>query len=128
MSTTDSAGSTVHASAMSVPNIRRFLIGQAISNIGTFFQIVAQSLLVLDLTGSGFALGATMGVQFVPILVLGPSAGVLIDRIRIPRLLMITAALAGLESLLLGLLTSTGHITVVWILAMSFVLGIVQVG
>src|SRR3954468_16110812 len=122
MSTTDSAGSTVHASAMSVPNVRRFLIGQAISNIGTFFQVVAQSLLVLDLTGSGFALGATMGVQFLPILLLGPVAGVVIDRIRIPRLLTVTAIIAGLEALALGVLTSTGHIGLGWILTLSFVL------
>jgi MFS family permease len=89
---------------------------------------VAQSLLVLDLTGSGFALGATMGVQFLPLLVLGPSAGVLIDRIRIPRLLTVTAVLAGVEALALGLLTTTGHINVAWILSLSFLLGIVQVG
>jgi MFS family permease len=109
-------------------NLRRFLIGQGLSNIGTFFQIVAQSLLVLDLTKSGFALGAAMGVQFLPILVLGPVAGVVIDRVRIPRLLTMTAVLAGLEALTLGLLTTTGHINVAWILALSFVLGVVQVG
>jgi len=46
--------------AAAVPNVRRFLVGQGISNVGTFFQIVAQSLLVLDLTGSGLALGAAI--------------------------------------------------------------------
>ena len=122
----DQAGSG--GSALGVPNVRRFLVGQGISNIGTFFQVVAQSLLVLDLTKSGFALGATMGVQFVPILVLGPYAGVLIDRVRIPRLLIITAICAGLEALALGVLSSTGHINIAWILGLSFVLGIVQVG
>ena len=116
------------SSGAGVPNIRRFLVGQGISNIGTFFQIVAQSLLVLDLTGSGFALGATMSLQFLPVLVLGPWAGVLIDRIRIPRLLTVTAVLAGLQALTLGLLTSTGHINVAWILGLSLLLGVAQVG
>jgi MFS family permease len=115
-------------SALRVVNVRRFLIGQGLSNIGTFFQIVAQSLLVLDLTGSGFALGAAMGAQFLPILVLGPFAGVLIDRMRIPRLLTVTAVLAGLEALALGVLTTTDHITLHWILGLSFALGVVQVG
>lgn len=115
-------------SALAVPNLRRFLIGQGISNIGTFFQVVAQSLLVLDLTGSGLALGAAMGMQFLPLLILGPSAGVVIDRVRIPRLLTATAVLAGIEALTLGLLTTTGHINVAWILGLSFVLGIAQVG
>jgi MFS family permease len=115
-------------SALAVPNVRRFLAGQAVSNIGTFFQVVAQSLLILDLTGSGFALGATMSVQFLPILLLGPFAGVLIDRIRIPRLLIATAVLAGLEALALGVLSSTGNINVAWILCLSLLLGVVQVG
>ncbi len=118
----------VPASAMSVPNVRRFLIGQGLSNIGTFFQVVAQALLVLDLTDSGFALGAAIGIQFLPVLLVGPLAGVVLDRLRIPRLLTLTAALAGLEALALGVLTSTGHINVAWILCLSFALGVVQVG
>ena len=113
--------------AAAVPNVRRFLVGQGISNVGTFFQIVAQSLLVLDLTGSGLALGAAMGVQFLPMLFFGPLAGVAIDRVRIPRLLTVTALCAGAEALTLGLLTSTGHINVAWILSLSFLLGMVQV-
>ena len=115
-------------SALRIPNVRRFLLGQGVSNIGTFFQIVAQSLLVLDLTGSGFALGATMSLQFLPVLLLGPFAGVLIDRISIPRLLTVTAILAGLEALALGVLTSTGRVNLRWILGLSLVLGIAQVG
>ena len=114
-------------SAIAVPNIRRFLVGQGISNVGTFFQIVAQSLLVLDLTGSGFALGAAMGIQFLPLLLFGPLAGVAVDRVRIPRLLTLTAVLAGGEALALGVLTSTGQINVAWILGLSFALGVVQV-
>ncbi|MCU1367150.1 MAG: putative transporter [Ilumatobacteraceae bacterium] len=119
---------TTRPSAAGIPNVRRFLVGQGISNIGTFFQVVAQSLLVLDLTHSGFALGATMSLQFLPVLVLGPSAGVLIDRIRIPRLLTFTAILAGIEALALGVLTTTGHINLAWILGLSLLLGVAQVG
>ncbi|MEO5901937.1 MAG: MFS transporter [Ilumatobacteraceae bacterium] len=81
-----------------------------------------------SVTGSGFALRAAIGIQFLPLLLFGPLAGVVIDRVRIPRLLMVTAALAGLEALTLGVLTSTGHINVAWILCSSFVLGVVQVG
>ncbi|HEY4332044.1 MAG TPA: MFS transporter [Ilumatobacteraceae bacterium] len=126
--TLDTADVPERLSAIGVPNVRRFLVGQGISNVGTFFQIVAQSLLVLDLTHSGFDLGVTMGLQYLPILFLGPVAGVLIDRISIPRLLTATAVLAGLEALGLGVLTSTGHITVAWIWGLSLVLGIAQVG
>ena len=113
---------------MTVTNVRRFLFGQALSNIGTFFQIIAQALLVLELTGSGFALGLVSAAQFLPLLLLAPIAGVWIDRIRIPRLLTITATVAGIEALTLGILTATGHVTVGWIFVLTLILGIAQVG
>jgi len=50
--------------------VRLFVAGQALSGVGTFSQLVAQSLLLLDLSDSGFALGATMSVQAVPMLAL----------------------------------------------------------
>jgi len=45
-------------SALKFHNARLFVAGQGLSNIGTFSQIVALSLLVLQLTDSGLALGA----------------------------------------------------------------------
>ena len=63
------------ASAAASRNLRIFQAGQALSNIGTFSQVVALSLLVLDLIDSGFAPGATMSLQAVPMLVLSPYAG-----------------------------------------------------
>ena len=38
--------------ALAVPNYRRYIAGQAISLIGTWMQMAAQSWLVLTLTGS----------------------------------------------------------------------------
>ena len=113
---------------MVVTNVRRFLFGQSLSNIGTFFQIIAQALLVLELTGSGLALGLVSAAQFLPLLLFAPVAGVWIDRIRIPRLLSITASIAGLEALTLGILTATGQVTIGWIFGLTLVLGIAQVG
>src|SRR5919202_5015692 len=59
-------------SAASFANVRLFVAGQALSNTGSFSQLVALSLLVLDLSDSGFALGATMSVQAIPMLLVGP--------------------------------------------------------
>jgi hypothetical protein len=42
---------------MAVPNFRLYLAGQAVSLVGTWMQVVAQSWLVLQLTGSGALLG-----------------------------------------------------------------------
>ena len=66
--------------SLRVRNYRLYFIGQAISLCGTWIQGIAQSWLVLQLTGSGTALGIVMALQFLPILLLGPYGGVLVDR------------------------------------------------
>ena len=45
-------------------NFRRFFIGQAISVTGTWMQMVAAAWLVLQLTGSGVALGIDTALAF----------------------------------------------------------------
>src|SRR5436309_2758528 len=47
-------------------NFRLYLIGQSISNPGTWLQSTAQSWLVLDLTGSPAALAFVTALQFTP--------------------------------------------------------------
>src|SRR5258708_20208090 len=60
--------------ALTVTNFRLYLAGQAISLPGTWMQTVAQSWLVLQLTGSGAMLGLVAAAQFLPVL-LGPYGG-----------------------------------------------------
>lgn len=62
------------------PNFRRYAAGQLLSNVGTWMQLVAIGLLVLDMTDSGTVVGLNTAVQFLPILLLGAWAGVLADR------------------------------------------------
>jgi len=52
--------------AFGIVNYRRFFIGQALSNFGTWFQILAQALLVLKLTGRASALGEATAIQAAP--------------------------------------------------------------
>jgi MFS family permease len=61
-------------------NFRLFFGGQIVSQTGTWMQMVAIGLLVLDLTDSGVAVGLVTAAQFLPILVLGAWGGVLADR------------------------------------------------
>ena len=61
-------------------NYRLFATGSLVSNVGTWMQRVAQDWLVLTLTGSAGALGITTGLQFLPILLFSPIAGVIADR------------------------------------------------
>ena len=66
--------------AFTVVNFRRFVAGQSLSLIGSWTETVAQALLVLHLTGSGVVLGLVTAARYLPVLVLSPYAGLLIDR------------------------------------------------
>ena len=67
------------ARAFNHRNYRLFFAGQATSLVGTWMQQVAQSWLVLLLTGDVLWLGVIAAAQFIPILVLGLPAGVFAD-------------------------------------------------
>src|SRR5437016_13211734 len=66
-------------SAMRHRNYRLFFAGQGLSLVGTWMTAVAQSWLVLQLTGSPFDLGLINVFQFTPVLILGLFGGVIAD-------------------------------------------------
>lgn len=69
-------------------NYRLFFGGQLVSLSGTWLQFVAQDWLVLQLTGSGIAVGVTTALQFTPMLLFGVWGGMLADRYDKRRLLI----------------------------------------
>jgi MFS family permease len=88
--------------SMSVRNYRLYFAGQLISTTGTWMQSIAQAWLVLQITGSGVALGVTVALQFTPVLLVGAWGGLVADRVDKRRLLVGTQAAAGVLALLLG--------------------------
>ena len=111
-------------SALSVPNFRRYFLGQFTSLIGTWMQTVAQSWLVYTLTHSATALGFVVALQTLPVLVLGPYAGVIADRVDKRKLMIVLQALMGLQALALGLLAVT-HVVRFWqVCLLAVVLGL----
>ena len=76
--------------ALRLRNYRLFATGSLVSNIGTWMQRIAQDWLVLTLTGSAGALGITTGLQFLPILLFSPIAGVIADRFSKRSVMMVT--------------------------------------
>jgi MFS family permease len=96
--------------ALSVPNYRLYLGGQATSLAGTWMQMTAQSWLVLTLTHSSTALGVIIGLQTLPVLLLGPYGGVIADRVDKRRLSIILQSAMGVQALILGVLTVTGEV------------------
>ena len=106
---------------------RLFLAGHAISIIGTWMQRVAQDWLVLEISGSGVALGVATALQFLPTLVLGLWGGVLVDRFDRRRTLIATQATSAVLAGALGVVTLTGAVTLWMVYALALGLGLVTV-
>ena len=85
-------------------NYRLFFAGQGISLIGTWLTRVATSWLVYRLTGSALALGIVGFAGQIPTFFLAPVAGVWVDRLNRHRTLVVTQALAMVQSALLAAL------------------------
>jgi MFS family permease len=112
--------------ALGNPNYRLWFGGQSISLAGTWMQMIAQSWLVLELTGSGTEIGVVVALQTLPTLLLGPYAGVVADRLDKRRLMIVLQATMGLLALALGLLTITGLVTLWQVYLLALLLGVVN--
>ena len=113
--------------SLGVRNYRIFFLVQLVSVTGTWMQSVAQSWLVLRMTGSGVALGVTAALQFLPTLLFASFGGLVADRADKRRLLMLTQSAAGLIALVLAALTLSGHIQLWMVWTLAFALGWVNV-
>lgn len=112
--------------SLEVPNYRRYFVGQMISLSGTWMQTVAAIWLILDLTGSGVAVGATTALQFLPMLLFGAWGGLIADRMSKRRLLIITQTLMAIPAIGLLVVTASG-IVVPWMVFLAvFLMGLVN--
>ncbi|MFJ6719703.1 MFS transporter [Streptomyces sp. NPDC091259] len=114
-------------SSLKIRNYRLFATGQVVSNTGTWMQRIAQDWLVLSLTGSASAVGITIALQFLPMLVFGLYGGVLADRLPKRPLLLATQGAMGLTGVALAVLTLAGHVQVWHVYLAAFLLGLVTV-
>ncbi|SCC49317.1 MFS transporter [Arthrobacter sp. NIO-1057] len=112
--------------ALEIPNYRLWIIGALVSNIGTWMQRVAQDWLVLtELTDhDAVATGITTGLQFLPVLVLAPYAGLIADRCNKRHLLMVTQSFMGLCALILGVLVVTDSAQLWHVYVLAGLLGV----
>jgi MFS family permease len=66
-------------------DFRRLWISGGISGIGSWLLVVAIPVHVFQLTGSAAATGLTLALEALPALIVGPWAGVLLDRWNLSR-------------------------------------------
>ena len=110
-------------SSLRVPNYRRYFAGQVVSISGNWMQIVAEMWLIVQLTGSGAAVGITAGLQFLPMLLFGAWGGLLADRVDKRTLLTVTQLCMALPALALWGLTAGGAIEAWMVFALVLVRG-----
>ncbi|MGA2369927.1 MAG: MFS transporter [Candidatus Korobacteraceae bacterium] len=105
-------------------NFRLLWVGLAISAVGTWMQIVAQSLLVLRIThGSAFALGTVSLAQALAFFFFALVGGSVADRVDKRRLLIFTQSSCAALAILLGFFTLFGVIRLWMILILAFLNG-----
>ncbi len=105
-------------------DFRLLWVGLAVSAVGTWMQIVAQSLLVLKIThGSAFALGTVSLAQALAFFLFALVGGSVADRIDKRRLLLLTQTGSAALAILLGFLTLFGVIQLWMILVLAFLNG-----
>jgi MFS family permease len=110
--------------ALAHRDFRVFWIGQLVSLVGTWMQSVSQSWLVLELTGSPFKLGLVGTLQFAPMLLFSLVAGVIADRVRKRRLLIITQSALLVQAFALAILVAAGHVQYWHVAVLAVVYGI----
>jgi MFS family permease len=107
-------------------NFRMFYLGQGVSQMGTWLQLIATSWLVYHLSGSAFMLGLAAFAMQIPFLVLAPVAGVFVDRLDRRRVLMFTNSLAATQAIVMFLVVAFGVVQPWHLVAGNLVLGLVN--
>jgi MFS family permease len=72
------------------PNYRRLWAARTVSQWGDIFSFVALAILIYQLTGSGLGVAGVVVAEILPVLLIAPLAGVLVD--RLPRIRVMVAS------------------------------------
>ncbi|HZU33451.1 MAG TPA: MFS transporter, partial [Candidatus Angelobacter sp.] len=107
-------------------NFKLFFFGQSISVIGTWMTRLATSWLVYRLTHSALLLGVVSFAGQIVSFLLGPFAGVWVERLNRRKLLVWTQALAAVQSLALAALTLSHRINLWEIIALTAMQGLIN--
>src|SRR5438105_15783971 len=93
-------------------NYRLYFGGNLVSYVGSWMQNMAEAWLVLTLTRSGAAVGATFACRFLPVLLFGLWGGVIADHYDRRTVLLITQSLCGVLAVALWLIVITDVVNV----------------
>ncbi|MFO7167135.1 MAG: MFS transporter [Chloroflexota bacterium] len=94
---------------------RHLWYGQIVSQLGDWFNSIALYTLLLRLTGSGQAVGLLLVAELLPATLVGPWAGVLVDRLPRKHLMVLADVGRALLALLFLLVRDVGDIWIVYL-------------
>jgi MFS family permease len=98
-----------------------------VSVIGTWMQRVAQDWLILEVGGGPIELAIGVALQSTPTLLLGVWGGLLVDRSKHVRIVLLCSQVGmGLLALVLGLLAVTDNVTLATIYVSAFLVGLLN--
>jgi MFS transporter, DHA1 family, staphyloferrin A biosynthesis exporter len=99
-------------SSLQYRDFRYLWTGTVFMSGGQWIQQVTLGWLAYDLTGSPIALGAINGLRALPFLVVGPTAGVLADRMDRRKLLITIQGVLVVTAVCMGALVASGLVEV----------------
>src|ERR1700682_1709223 len=103
---------------------RRYIIGSAISDTGTWMQVMAQGWVVSALTNKALLLGLVSFAAGIPTLALTMIGGSLADRYDKRKILIATQVVQIATAVILGWLVMTNRIHIWQVVALAALLGV----
>ncbi len=111
-------------SALSSRNFRLYLFGNVLSVLGVWIQRLALGWHAWELSQSALVVGLIAAAQFMPLIVLTPFFGVLVDRMNIRLAAIAMHFLLTAVATALALLTLSGNMTIEWLCGLALAHGI----
>ena len=115
---------SVSYSAFSSRNYRKYLYGNLLSVLGVWIQRLALGWHAWQLSESALVVGLVAAAQFMPLVLLTPFFGVLVDQVSTRIAAIVMHVILALIASALAVLTLTGNMSVEWLIGLAFMHGL----
>jgi predicted MFS family arabinose efflux permease len=100
-------------------NYRRLWLGNVISLLGDWFNLLASAELITDLTNSGVAISYLFMARFLPLFIFSPLAGVLADRYSRRTIMIVSDLLRAMTVLCFLLVRASEQVWLLYVLTIT---------
>ena len=121
----NAAGRSLIADVLREPSYRRLWASGLFVNVARWMDLVTLGWLALQLTGSPFMVGVAAFARSAPLMVVGPFAGIVADRMPRGRILAVAQVTGLATALILALAFGTGRGGYTLLVALEVVFGMV---